>query len=442
MERPINPAMSSRRISAFYGLARPYDFRVAIPFLFASLLLALGGLAFVAAVLRGMAAPDTPRFTFFVYVNLVLLGAALLARMRWISLPLLGLGSIELFLALVTHVGHHYGHFLSVDLLPSHLLYEQTRFIYHPLLAGVPRPGFVSRNGIDVRHNSLGMRGPEFQPAPGATIINVYGGSTTYDVGVPNGHTWPEQLSQRLSDRYAVANFGALGYGTVEHIIQSTLYRDRHGYRPDYSVYYIGWNDIRNAHLPNLDPGFADYHFPSQFDNLKVRRTGSQSFSPILRILERMLAVRLDTIPQPPEYRKLPPMQGTDPRLEALFRRNIETLVVINRAFGVSPVFIGQVLNREKLIHEKTDEMFGWVPRVLDRDLLSLQERFNTVLKEECTRLGVPYIGVPMERFEQDDFVDVGHFSTTGARKFADLIAGDLKAACPPTPKPTAPGSH
>jgi lysophospholipase L1-like esterase len=239
-----------------------------------------------------------------------------------------------------------------------------------------------------------------------------------------------------------VANFGALGYGTVEHIIQASLYRDRHGYRPDYAVYYIGWNDIRNAHLPNLDSGFADYHFPSQFDNLKVRRTGSQSFSPVLRILERMLAVRLDTIPLPPEYRKLPPMPGTDARLETLFRRNIETLVVINRAFGVAPVFMGQVLNREKLMQEKTDEMFGWVPRVLDRDLLPLQERFNTILKEECTRLGVPYIGVPMERFQQDDFVDVGHFSTPGARKFAELISAELKAACPPVPKVPGSGSH
>ena len=434
--------MSWNRISAAYGLQRPYDFRVAIPFLVASLLLALGCIAFAAVGLRGMAPLDTPRFTFFIYVNLVLLGAVLLARLRWISIPLLALGSIELFLAGATHVGHHYLNLFAVDLLPSHSRYEQTRFVYHPLLAGVPRPGFTSKNGIDVRHNSLGMRGPEFQPAPGATIINVYGGSTTYDVGVPNGHTWPEQLAQRLSDRYAVANFGALGYGTVEHIIQASLYRDRHGYRPDYAVYYIGWNDIRNAHLPNLDSGFADYHFPSQFDNLKVRRTGSQSFSPVLRILERMLAVRLDTIPLPPEYRKLPPMPGTDARLETLFRRNIETLVVINRAFGVAPVFMGQVLNREKLMQEKTDEMFGWVPRVLDRDLLPLQERFNTILKEECTRLGVPYIGVPMERFQQDDFVDVGHFSTPGARKFAELISGDLKAACPPVPKVPGSGSH
>lgn len=427
--------MNWSRISAIYGLRRPYDFRVAIPFLLALLVLALGCLTFVAVLLRGMASPDTPRFTFFVYVNLVLLGAALLARLRWISILLLTLGSTELFLALMTHVGHHYLNVFPLDLLPSHLRYEQTRFVYHPLLAGVPRPGFTSRSGIDVRHNSLGMRGPEFQPAPGATIINVYGGSTTYDVGVPNGHTWPEQLAQRLSDRYAVANFGALGYGTVEHIIQASLYRDRHGYQPDYAVYYIGWNDIRNAHLPGLDPGFADYHFLSQFDNLKVRRTGSQSFSPVLRILERMLAVRLDTIPQPPEYRKLAPLKGSDPRLEAIFRRNIETLVVINRAFGVTPVFIGQVLNREKLMQEKTDEMFGWVPRVLDRDLLPLQERFNTILREECTRLGVPYIGVPMERFQQEDFVDVGHFSAAGSRKFAELISGDLRTACPPIPR-------
>ena len=428
----MGQGMSWTRIAAAYGLRRPYDFRVAIPFLLAALLLALGGLAFVAAGLRGMAPADSPRFIFFVYVNVLFLGALALSRLSWVSIPLLALGSIEFFLALTTHVGHHYLDLLAVDLLPSHVRYEPPRFIYHPLLGGVPRPGFTSRNGIDVRHNSLGMRGPEFRPAPAATIVNVYGGSTTYDVGSPTGSTWPEQLAQRLSDRYAVANFGVLGYGTVEHIIQASLYRDRHGFHPDYAIYYIGWNDIRNAHLPNLDSGFADYHFPSQFDNLKLRRNGMQSFSPILRILERLLTVRLDTIPQPPEYRKLPPMSGTDVRLESLFRRNIETLVVINRGFGVRPVFIGQVLNRGKLIEEKTDAMFGWVPRVLDRDLLPLQERFNGILREECTRLGVPYIGVPMDRFGQDDFVDVGHFSASGSRRFAELISEELKQVCPP----------
>ena len=427
--------MSWTTIKSAYGLQKPYDLRVAIPFLLAALLLGVGCIIFAAVALRGMVPLDTPRFTFFVYINLVFLGALLLARLRWVSLPLLVLGSIELFLALATHVGHHYLDLFPIDLLPSHFRYEPVRFVYHPLLAGVPRPGFVSKNGIDVRHNSLGMRGPEFRPAPGATIINVYGGSTTYDVGAPEGFTWPEQLSKRLSDRYAVANFGVLGYGTVEHIIQAALYRDRHGYQPDYAVYYIGWNDIRNAHFPGLDPGFADYHFPSQFDNLKLRRTGSQSFSPVLRILERMLTVRLDTIPQPPEHRRLPPLQGSDLRLEAIFRRNIDTLVTINKGFGVRSVFIGQVLNREKLMQEKTDAMFGWAPRVLDRDLLPLQERFNAILSEECTRLGVPYIGVPMERFSKEDFVDVGHFAASGARKFADLIAGELKEACPPIQK-------
>lgn len=427
--------MNWTRIQAFYGFQKPYDFRVAIPFLLSALLLSLGCAAFVAVRIRGMAAPDTPRFAFFVYVNLLLLGATLLARLRWVSIPLATLGSIELFLALVTHVGHHYLKTFPVDLLPSHSHYEQPRFRYHPLLAGVPTPGFRSKNGIDVRHNSLGMRGPEFKPAPGATIINVYGGSTTYDLGVPNGLTWPEQLSQLLSDRYAVANFGVLGYGTVEHIVQTSLYRDRHGYSPDYAVYYIGWNDVRNAHFPDLDAGYADYHFQSQFDNLKLRRTGSQAFSPIVRILERMLSVRLDTIHQPPGYGKLPPMEGSDPRLEEFFRRNIRTLVAINREFGVGPVFIGQVLNRDKLIRGKADEMFGWVPRVRDRDLIPLQERFNAILKEECARLGVPYIGIPMDRFDPDDFVDVGHFSTSGSRKFAEWVYGELKAACPPIVK-------
>ena len=34
----------------------------------------------------------------------------------------------------------------------------------------------------------------------------------------------------------------------------------------------MGWNDSRSAHIANLDPGYADFHLPSQIDAEEARR--------------------------------------------------------------------------------------------------------------------------------------------------------------------------
>ena len=53
---------------------------------------------------------------------------------------------------------------------------------------------------------------------------------------------------------------------------------------PICSVYYIGWNDIRNFGIESLDNGYANYHLLSQYSNLKVRRYPN-SLSPTLNLL-------------------------------------------------------------------------------------------------------------------------------------------------------------
>lgn len=67
---------------------------------------------------------------------------------------------------------------------------------------------------------------------------------------------------------------------------------------PRCAVYYVGWNDIRNAHLKDLDPAYADFHLPSQVDSLQTRRIGGAhlSVSPLLTILARLLSSQVDTV--------------------------------------------------------------------------------------------------------------------------------------------------
>src|SRR4030095_12428851 len=111
----------------------------------------------------------------------------------------------------------------------------------------------------------------------GRTVVATVGGSSTYDVGAGEGDTWGDRPAGELnkgSDRYFIVNHGVPGYTTVEHLVQTAFYQDKFGKRPRCAIYYVGWNDIRNAHIDDLDPGYADFHLPSQVDTLQVRRFG------------------------------------------------------------------------------------------------------------------------------------------------------------------------
>src|SRR5579871_1511083 len=68
--------------------------------------------------------------------------------------------------------------------------------------------------------NEFGFRGPTprtLEKPPGVIRVIVQGGSTTEDIFVDDGRTWPEQLQTKLNaalktDRIEVINMGTSGY--------------------------------------------------------------------------------------------------------------------------------------------------------------------------------------------------------------------------------------
>src|SRR5262249_28970411 len=136
------------------------------------------------------------------------------------------------------------------------------------------------------------------------TVIAAVGGSTTYGFGAAEGQTWPDALERKLGPEYAVLNYGVLTYSTVEHIIQTAFYMTAYGVSPRCAIYYVGWNDIRNAHIPHLDPGYADFHLVNKMDVLEVRKIKTPliaiEVSPLVGILAPYLQrseTLLDTVP-------------------------------------------------------------------------------------------------------------------------------------------------
>jgi hypothetical protein len=224
-------------------------------------------------------------------------------------------------------------------------------------------------------------------------------------------------------------NHGVPGYSTVENLIQTAFYQTRFGKLPRCAIYYVGWNDLRNAHIPGLDPGYADFHLPSQVDSLKVRRIGGShvTLSPVLTMLARLVSANVDTVRYFADPYRLQPTSDSDPVLEALYERNIRAISAINRERGVATVWVGQLVNRERL---RGDGQYGWLPLVRDRDVWPLLQRLNAILERTARALGDIYVDVPADAFTSADFVDNGHFSVQGARRFAAHLAPAVREAC------------
>jgi hypothetical protein len=283
---------------------------------------------------------------------------------------------------------------------------------------------------VRLHHTSLGTRGRDrtAEEVRDRAIIAAFGGSSTYDLALSEGETWTDRLEQALGDRFLVVNHGVPGYSTVEHLVQTAFYQDKFGKKPRCALYYVGWNDIRNAHIKDLDPAYADFHLPSQVDSLRTRRVGggNVTFSPLLTELARLLSAAVDTVQY--SWRLSGTVQpGSDPVLEADFERNLRAISAINRERGVRTLWVGQLLNRARL---QGKGQYGWLPYVLDKDVWPLQQRFNDILARTAGELSDPLVPAPIEAFGAADFVDQGHFSASGARKFASYLAPVVAREC------------
>ncbi len=418
-----------RWVSHQVGLAKPRRFERTIAILVTLMLAVVAG-AFVWRY--GLAAelvPGSPRSWYFTYVAILLGLGIVCARWPRITMVVLSLAAIELGLGLgsVALIRHDLA---KSDLLPSDRPREVVR-TWHPLLQAVNVPTSAGSSG-KYHVDSQGLRGRERSPEElrDKTVVAVFGGSTTEDLAVRDGETWPEWLETLLGgERFAVLNHGVTSNSTVQIVIRTAFYQPAYGVQPDCAVHLVGGGDVTSAHLRNPDPGLADYQTPLLIDALEVRRVERllPSISPLLRLFGRLAAFAFDTVRPPrPEGR----VSGDpDPALEAIFARNVRTISAINRQRGIATIWIGEVFDHASLEAASWRGSL-WAPFVRLDDLRVLLSRLDGILQREAASLGDTYVALDEKRFEPADFADGEHFSPTGARKFAEMIVPRVSQAC------------
>jgi hypothetical protein len=358
--------------------------------------------------------------------------------------------TIELTLALGSSTLKSYG--IGTSIYPKNISVSvdpwDISFIYHPLLQTVLKPNWQFKEpldfsgvedeakaaGVDIVslqgqqitfvHNSLGFRGRELTAADlDKDLVFVYGGSTTYDIGVTQGETWVERLQAELNNKYTVLNLGIPAHSTAEHLIQTAFYQNIVRKKPVCSLYYVGWNDIVSAHLEHLDSAYADYHLlitPVRRPDISFAK-----YSPFVSLINAVARNRFDTVPRHPKVLGRTPVEGSDEHLEGIFSEHIKTIAAINEARGIKTVFIGQILNRH---WPQGPDSFA--PLVKKGDFVPLVERLKSVLKSTIASTSAKYIDPGVMNFGDGDFVDLGHFTSGGALKFATLISKEVDNNC------------
>tara|TARA_B100000767_G_C19756827_1_gene533303 strand:- start:1361 stop:2599 length:1239 start_codon:yes stop_codon:yes gene_type:complete len=297
----------------------------------------------------------------------------------------------------------------------------ETKFEFHPMLGAIPLSEYSSE---EANHSKKSVRKNKNKFDQSKDHIAIFGGSTTYDIGIYDEDTWVSIIDELLPS-YSVSNNGVPGYSSAEHVIQTAFYPDRAGKMPICNVYLMGWNDIRSFGIKDLDSGYANFHLLSQYGNLKIRRSLNTP-SPILNVL--LMNFGANELPLPMEEGELNKDITSTDMMFTFAARNIENIVAINKERNINSLFIAQILNKSML--EKNDDIFGWVPYVKNSNLWPLQKRFNNMVNKISKEKEFFYYSPNEDFFTDQDFLDHGHFSKEGAVKFANLVLPKIKQSC------------
>lgn len=418
-------------LKKYLGFEKPYNFPIALNSIFSIALIFLCIVCISFFHLRGWLHEGSYRFYFLYYLLGISFISIFFVNRKKSFFLILTIVSLEFGLAFSSVVFNYNN--LGRWLLPMDGQIERNKkptFERHSLLQITPKPNVQFEYGerkVKVHHNNLGLRGFDLKKEDFITrkIIVIHGGSTTYDEGTNQGFTWPEQLQRLIGDKYLVINAGVPGYSTAEHLVQAIFYDNWFDSKPFCSIYYVGWNDIRNFNIPNLDGGYADFWLPTQFsarppENLITR------ISPTFKLLNRIFAgFYYSNFPKPKNLKPILSNSERDVDLEEIYRRNLTNIAKVNDARQIRTVFIPQVLNLEALeMSDLRDANIYYKnePRII--------QRFNEILHETSKSVNAGFIPLLNSNFSSKDFVDTGHFNSSGSTKMSQSILAGVLDKC------------
>lgn len=309
------------------------------------------------------------------------------------------------------------------------------KYVGEAYLNYIPATGFTWR-GI-AQHNEAGYRGTQIPVArvPGKLRILFLGGSTTYDVLVPDPeNTYPAQtgraLKKSLSSRQLpftdveVIN-GGMDFATSAEFVTHYIMKYRF-YRPDIVVIHTGLNDSMAGAFGNYRPDYTHWRKPvmSVLPLPSALRWTMQSRVigfPVLWLLNSdnynnyyWLYDALKLREKNPWYKA--DVEGVD-YFEARtigFRNNIETVV---REI--------QADNAKVVLFQESVAPYIWRGGDLEK-YMNLNKK---ILEDVAKASGSVLVPFPLSIIQRGRFIDGVHLDEAGASELAEHIAPYIAVA-------------
>jgi GDSL-like Lipase/Acylhydrolase family len=302
-------------------------------------------------------------------------------------------------------------------------------FERHPYLVARPKASVsVTERGLTISTTPAHTRATGRTPASASAVrVAVVGGSTTFGTRVTDADSWPWLLQEQLGDGFAVVNYGVPGYTTAENIIQMALLVPET--RPRIVVFYEGWNDIRNYHWPGFEPDYAN-HGVTQVDTLIPARRDRSTLWDRLARYSFVAGIVASVLGAPIDAAAAPPSRAGDPEVDRIYLRNLHTLRALARRFGMTALFVPQVINEPNFV--ATGVSRSWTPYIEDAAVPGLLRAFNALMAGVCEpgSADCVFVDEPLSTaWDGNDFVDEGHLSRRGGEKLASIVAARVRRA-------------
>jgi len=331
------------------------------------------------------------------------------------------------------------------------LLYEtwSTSLIYDPftLFKEQPKTGKwvnVDRAGF----RSIKGQGP-WPPDPKNQNVFVFGGSTTFGYGIPDGDTIPSHLQEFLQDHWGpqvrVYNFGrGFYYSTQERILFEKLLGA--GHVPDVAVFIDGindsyWEDIQQDDRPTVFQDVLGQAFqgPPPVTTREVYRSLLTEL-PMARAansVKRRLGLKENPQPKEPVSDEADPGEFGKvvrehydqawPLIVKRYYRNKQMVEGICRSFRVTPLFVWQPAPAYKydlshhvfaqqlwsFEHDPRTYVYPWVAKKVAERPEELTENFL-------------WLADMQEQAKENLYVDQWHYKGKFCRQIAASIGSHL----------------
>lgn len=285
---------------------------------------------------------------------------------------------------------------------------------------------------VDLKINSLGLRGPETTVAKpsGRLRVACLGGSTTFGTGEhDDAHTWPRQLEQLLRKQLGgkdieVLNFGVPGYDTADNADQLLL--QAQAFDPDVVLLFQGYNDLSTLSDPEGQGTYRAAHAPPPSrswlseNSLFVRRLAAWRMSRRQREFGNASGIdaeRKDALPA---------------AAASSFHQALRAFVGSARGAGAQVVLMSQVLpaapegGQPALGSDESlrASALNFKPYLTPKGLRDGQVAFNNLMRQTAQEQRVTLIDAAKTMaYVKTDFIDDIHFSDDGSARFAALLA-------------------